>query len=257
MLFTVLLGTGILLSVLHAAAQSTKQPAYRLQVQFIDKDNSFDPQPLKLQTAFATKQLCLNYIQALPKLLSSKGYPTASVDSIFEQQDLTTIHVFLGKQYQWIKLRTDSVDKAALDDSRFREKDYNGRLLNIPQLISVQERILNYYENNGYPFAQVFLDSIRLDEEKMDAMLKARKGILYHVDSIRLFGKAKISRRFLQHYLGISNGSLYNKEKLQQVGKRLLELPYLQEVQPNDLSLLGTGSVLNLYLAPRRSSQVN
>ncbi|MEO6541534.1 MAG: POTRA domain-containing protein, partial [Ferruginibacter sp.] len=212
---------------------------------------------MKLQTGFANKLVCSSYIQGLPTLLSSKGYPTASVDSIFENDHHTTIHLFLGKQYQWIKLKPDSIDKAAIDDSRFKEKDYTGKLLNIPQLISLQERILNYYEKNGYPFAQVFLDSIRLDEDKMEAILKSRKGPLYHIDSIRIFGKARISSKFLQHYLGISNGSLYNKAKLEQVDKRMLELPYLQEVQPNDITMLGTGSVLNLYLAPKRSSQVN
>ena len=83
------------------------------------------------------------------------------------------------------------------------------------------------------------------------------KGPLYHIDSIRVLGKAKISRKFLRHYLDIPNGSIYNKTKLEQVSKRLIELPYLQELQPNDITMLGTGSVLNLYLAPRRSSQAN
>jgi outer membrane protein assembly factor BamA len=121
----------------------------------------------------------------------------------------------------------------------------------------LQEKVLNYYEKNGYPFAEIFLDSIRLDDEKMEALLRARKGPLYHVDSIRILGKAKISKKFLSHYLGIPDGSLYNKEKLEQVSKRLLELPYLQELQPNDITMLGTGSILNLYLAPKRSSQAN
>ena len=121
----------------------------------------------------------------------------------------------------------------------------------------MQEKVLNYYEKNGYPFAEIFLDSIRLDDDKMEALLRTRKGPLYHIDSIRILGKAKISKKFLQHYLAIPNGSLYNKEKLEQVGKRILELPYLQELQPSDITMLGSGSILNLYLAPKRSSQAN
>ena len=256
LLFPVLLCTGIFLSV-RTNGQSPKNALYQLQIKSVDKDSSFNWQPLKLQTGFANKTLCSNYITGLISLLSSKGYPTASVDSVFENDNYTIIHLFLGKQYQWIKLKPDGIEKQALDESRFKEKDYNGKLLNISQLISLQERVLNYYEKNGYPFAQFFLDSIRLDEEKMEALLRSRRGPLYHIDSIRVFGKAKISKKFLQHYLGISNGSLYNKEKLEQVSKRMLELPYLQEVQPSDITMLGSGSMLNLYLAPKRSSQVN
>jgi len=248
---------GILLSVLNSSAQSTKTPLHQLQIHFVDKDSSFNPQELKLQTGFADKSQCSNYIIELTALLSSKGYPTASVDSVFKNVNNTTIHLFLGKQYQWIMLTPEGIEKAALDESRFREKDFTGKLLNIKQLFTLQERVLNYYEKNGYPFAEVFLDSIRLDDNKMEALLRSRRGPLYHIDSIRILGKAKISKKFLSHYLGISNGSLYNKDKLELVSKRMLELPYLQELQPSDITMLGTGSILNLYLAPRRSSQAN
>ena len=253
----VLLCTGILLSVSYCTAQVTKTPLYQLQIKLVDKDSSFNLQPLKLQTGFADRSLCSSYILGLTTFLSSKGYPTASVDSIFEKDDFTIIYLFLGKQYQWIKLKPDSIEKAALDESGFKEKDYAGKLLNIQQLITLQLRVLDYYEKNGYPFAQIFLDSISLDDDKMQALLKSRKGPLYHIDSIRVLGKAKISKKFLSHYLGIPNGSLYNKEKLEKVSKRMLELPYLQEVQPNDITMLGSGAMLNLYLAPRRSSQAN
>jgi outer membrane protein assembly factor BamA len=88
-------------------------------------------------------------------------------------------------------------------------------------------------------------------------VLTATPGPLYHIDSIRINGKAKISNNFLQHYLGLPNGSVYNKEKLELVSKRMLELPYVQEQQPSELMMLGTGSILNVYLQPKRSSQVN
>ncbi len=253
----VLLCQAIFLSVVNGQAPSVKNVTYQLRIHYVDKDSAFNSQPLKIQTEFTNKALCSNYILSLPTVLSSKGYPTASVDSIFEKENFTTIHLFLGKQYHWIKLTPVGIEKIAMEESRFKEKDYAGKLLNIQQLLLLQERVLNYFEKNGYPFAEIFLDSIRLDDDKMEALLRSRKGPLYHIDSIRVLGKAKISGKFLQHYLGIPNGSLYNKEKLEQVTKRMQELPYLQEVQPNDITMLGSGSILNLYLAPKRSSQVN
>ena len=248
---------GLILTVKSGSAQAVKNAVYQLNIQYVDKDNSFNAEPLKLQKSFSGKALCRKYVLDIISLLNSKGYPTASVDSIFESENSTSIQLFLGRQYQWIKLQPDGIEKAAMEDSRFKEKDYSGKLLNMQQLQALEERLLGYYEKNGYPFAEIFLDSIRLDENKMEALLRARKGPLYHVDSIRVLGKAKISKKFLRHYLGITNGSLYNKEKLEQVDKRLLELPYVQALQPSDITMLGTGSILNLYLAPKRSSQAN
>ncbi|HLX67745.1 MAG TPA: BamA/TamA family outer membrane protein, partial [Puia sp.] len=83
------------------------------------------------------------------------------------------------------------------------------------------------------------------------------KGPLYKIDSIRVFGNAKISTEFLQRYLNIPNGSIYRKDRLQTITKKMLELPYVQEQQPWSLTMLAEGSVINLYLKPKKSSQID
>ncbi len=248
----------IIMPFAYSQQQPTeKNKQYQLNIYFVDKDTSFNAQALKLQTTFNNSIQCNTYINNLSALLSTKGYPTASVDSVWEDTASAGIKLFLGKQYQWIKLLPDSIEKKALDQSGFFEKNFTDKLLNMQQLQTIQLRVLNYYENNGYPFAQVFLDSVRLEEDKINALLKVKKGPVYHLDSIRVFGKVKISKNFLSHFLSIPNGSLYNKEKLEQVRNKILELPYLQEAAPNDITMLGSGSLLNLYLAPKKSSQFN
>ncbi|GAB2836084.1 BamA/TamA family outer membrane protein [Ferruginibacter profundus] len=243
--------------MINTKPSAGNSPKFRLIIQLVDKDTTFNLQALQLQTVFDDALQCRTYISTLTTVLSSKGYPTASVDSVWEDSTACSIRLFPGQQYHWVKLQPDSIEKKAIDESGYYEKNFSNKLLNMQQLQTVQLRILNYYEKNGYPFAQVFLDSIRLQEDKINALLKVNKGPLYRIDSIRVFGKAKISKNFLNHYLSIPKGSLYNKEKLEQVSKKILELPYLQEAQANDITMLGTGSVLNLYLQPKKSSQFN
>ena len=237
--------------VTYVAAQ------YQLRINYLDKDSTFQPQVLKLQTKFTGQLQCIEYINKLPVLLNIKGYSGVSVDQISHDTTYTQIDLYLGVQQKKVQLRTDGIEKKALDEIGFMSKNYQGKPFNIGQLAYFKERILNYYEKNGYPFAAVFLDSIILKDDTMDAALNITKGPLYHIDSISIKGKIKISNAFLQRYLGIAKGSIYNKEKLEQVSKRFLELPYLQEQQPSELLMLGTGSVLNVYLLPKRSSQVN
>ena len=228
-----------------------------LNIIFSDKDSSFDPQPLKLQTSFGSEPAAMDYINKLPVLLASKGYPVASVDSFWTTISAINLQVYLGTKYNWVQLTPVNIEKKALDESGFQEKNFLNKPINITQLQLLQQRILTYYEKEGYPFAAVFLDSVQIDNDKINALLKADKGVLYHIDSIRVYGKVSLNKKFLQHYLGISNGSVYNKEKLQQVDKRMQELPYLTPVQGSDLTMLGAGSVLNLYLQPKKSSQIN
>jgi outer membrane protein assembly factor BamA len=113
-------------------------------------------------------------------------------------------------------------------------------------------------ENNGYPFARISLDSVTLrDSGEVSAVLKVDKGPLYKIDSIRVYGTGRISTEFLQRYLNIPNGSIYRKDRLEAISKKLLELPYVQEQEPWNLTMLGEGSVINLYLRPKKSSQIN
>ena len=240
-----------------AFAQITDTSQYHLQIQYVDKDSSFKGEGLNVQTSFINQPLCLDYINKLPAQLQLKGYIAASIDSIAFDSASTFVNLYLGPQQKWVKLSADSIDKKVLDAGGFFSGDFESKPVNFGQVQLLKERMLNYLENNGYPFASVYLDSIKMNTDGMDAMLKVNTGPLYHIDSIRVFGKGKISNYFLQRYLNIPNKSIYSKEKLEDVSKRLLELPFLQEQQPADITMLGTGSVLNLYLQPKRSSQVN
>ncbi|MEO6454002.1 MAG: hypothetical protein ABIN97_08025, partial [Ginsengibacter sp.] len=181
----------------------------------------------------------------------------ASVDTLYFDSLAAHVHLFLGPQYNQVEVNTDSIERKALDQSGWKESQFTNKKINFYELQKMQESILNYYENNGYPFAQIKLDNVQIEEKIVTATLKVNKGVLYHIDSIRVYGKLKIKNNFLQHYLGIGNGSIYNYEKLQNVSKRLQELPYLRQQNTSDVSMLGTGATLNLYTDPKPSSQIN
>ncbi|RYY65440.1 MAG: hypothetical protein EOO13_17195, partial [Chitinophagaceae bacterium] len=236
---------------------SAQQNNYALIVNVAGKDSSFNTGILGLQTSFNSGIEATNYIAKIPQLLASKGYPAASVDSSWEDSSHMNILLYPGPKYNWLQLATSGIDKTAMAASGYMEKNFLNKPVNFSQLQLMQQRLLNYYERNGYPFASVFLDSIQLDNDKMTATLKAEKGVLYHIDSIRLQGKVKLNPNFLQRYLDIRNGSVYNKAKLELVDKRILELPFLTPVQSSDLSMLGSGAILNVYADPKKSSQVN
>jgi outer membrane protein assembly factor BamA len=219
--------------------------------------DSFDINTLSITAAFTNEAVCREYISNLPALLISKGYPAASADSNWISNDTSFVKLFLGPKYQWQKITLSGIDAKAAGAAGFMDKNFSGKLIDAVLLQKIQQRLLAYYSNNGHPFAKIYLDSIKVENNRLEAILKTDAGPQYSIDSIRLYGTAKISKSFLQHYLGIQNGSLYNKEKIEQINQLILELPYVQQVQPATVSMLSNGSVLNLYLAPKKSSQFN
>ncbi len=242
---------------LDAHAQKNVNKNFPVYYQFVDKDNPFTPQSLGLQTAFESSSQAFLYINKLPATLIAQGFPAVSIDSVRFSDSVMNVLLYLGQRYENFSLNTDSVDKRALEAAAYNPKDYNGKPLNMERLNLLKNRIIDYYEANGYPFATVSLDSVRLSDGSMKGNLRVDKGPDYVIDSIRVIGKAKLNAVFLQQYLNIKNGSVYNKKKLQQVDQKILELPYITTAQSSDVTMLGTGSVLNLYLEDKKSSQVN
>ena len=155
------------------------------------------------------------------------------------------------------KLRTSSADADLLETLRWNEALFTNAPVQFDQLQKQQQELLAQLEDIGYPFAKIYLDSIDIKEQEVEALLKVYRGPLYKIDSIRVYGNAKMSNEFLQRYLNIPNGSIYSKKKLQDITRKLSQLAYIEEEKPSDLSLLGTGSVLNLYLKEVKNSQVN
>lgn len=233
------------------------QAQYRLQIKGVDKDSVFIHSTLRLQTDFKNQVLAREYIVNLPNLLQAKGYPAASIDSVYADSTGTICTLYVGESFKWARLQVDSAGRKLLDAINWHPGGKNNEAISFDQVQTAQQKLLDYLENNGYPFAKIRLDSITMSDQQLEAHLRIEKGPLYKIDSIRNMGQARISSTFLQRYLGIMNGSFYKKERLQAVSKKLNDLAYVQEQQPWNLTLLGTGSILNVYLAPKRSSQIN
>ncbi|HEY4109901.1 BamA/TamA family outer membrane protein [Puia sp.] len=231
---------------------------YVLRIEPVDKDPEFIRTKLGITTSFRSREVCTEYIYNLIPLLQAKGYFTASVDTVSYGPASATLRLFLGHAWRWAAIDTRRVDPTLLAAVAWNPKTFSHRLLDFRQFENRQQLMLDYLENNGYPFARVSLDSVALrDSGEVSAVLQVDKGPLYKIDSIRVYGTARISTEFLQRYLNIPVGSIYRKDRLEAITKKLLELAYVQEQQPWNLTMLGAGSIINLYLKPKKSSQIN
>jgi outer membrane protein assembly factor BamA len=233
------------------------QDGFRLQYHLTGKDTTIADGFLGLESRFRSEADCREYLNALPQSLRRKGYLSVSVDSLQIDSLRGEVWIFIGEAYRWHSLTVGAGDQKLLDAAGWDLRSDSGRLADFERVERSSEKFLTYMENHGYPFARVWLDSLRIEGRGVSAKLAIDKGPLYKIDSIRVTGNARIKNNFLQRYLDISAGSPYRKERLDAVSRRILELPYLKETRPWDMTMLGTGSTLNLYLEQKKASQVN
>jgi len=245
------------LGFLLLSGQSNAQDKYILYTRGVDRSAEFISHQLNIPSQFDSRSACVEYINKLPETLKSKGYVTASIDSISFDTTFAHMVLYTGEVYRWARLTADSVDKEILTAIGWRQRMFEERPMDFNEVQLWQEKILAYLENNGHPFAKVYLDGLQLTNEQVSAELRVVKGPLYKIDSIRLHGNVKVSNIYLQRYLDIMNGSTFSREKLMRISTRMKELPYVEEEYPSKLIWLGSGSILEMYLKPKRSSQVN
>lgn len=210
-----------------------------------------------LRSSFRDQVECEAWLQGLITELQQTGRLEASLDSFhfFSAE----VHVWLhtGPVYVWSAFEWPKELRPWLEAGGWDFRPMPGQAVDFSALRRCTERWLSWMDDNGYPFASVALDSLRTSVGVLHGSLRVETGPLYHIDSLVVTGAVAIRRNYLERYLGIAAGSLYRKDRLEQIDRRLAELGFLQAAAPWSLTMVGTGATLNLFLESRKVSQVN
>jgi len=117
------------------------------------------------------------------------------------------------------------------------------------------ERVITYYENNGYPFVKVNSSPTILNDSLIHISLGVDLGPKIHYDSLDIKGNTKISNRFMVAYLGLKKGKIYNEKEINLIEKRLLKLSFLKFEKHPQLAFIDQKLLVLLYLSNKKSSQ--
>jgi outer membrane protein assembly factor BamA len=208
--------------------------------------------------SFLSSTTLYQYLHQFQASLRENGYLAASIDSVHYTDTLVTTYWYQGHKYEWAQLRFDSIPNAILAEVRMnatqwiKDKRWNAKRYN-----ALCEKLLQYAENNGYPFAQVYLDNIQQVETGIVANLMLNKGALITIDTLIIDSDMEIASTFIQTYLGIHQGDVYNESTLKLISKKLRELPYLQEKAPWQMEFSIAKNKLKLFLKEKKANQIN
>ena len=221
----------LLASIRPALAQ------YALHVKLNSPDSILRAPSLGIPGSFKDRAGCTEYVYKLTDILRNKGFTSASIDSVKFDSASANLNLYIGEHFIWSKIRTRKADTELLAAAGWDSKKLLGKPATPDHFQTEELQLLNYMENNGYPFAKISLDSVEIDSGAIKAVLSIDKGPLYKIDSIRIIGNAKISVDFMERYLGIPEGSIYKKERLLSISKRIMELPFVQEERPWNVNM--------------------
>ncbi|MEO6301769.1 MAG: hypothetical protein ABIP51_01225, partial [Bacteroidia bacterium] len=186
---------------------------------------------LNYQKKFNTKADALKEIDNVILTLQNKGYLLAASDSTIIDSTSVTAYISENQIHKVAYLKLGNLNPSLASKLGISEKLYFNKPFKYKEVARAFEKIILYYENNGYPFVAVKLDSIATEEGQLSAVLNVEKNKLFKIDSINVIGDAKVNRTFLNRYLGVRENMPYNEELLKSISQKVKQLPFVTEKQ--------------------------
>jgi outer membrane protein assembly factor BamA len=209
----------------------------------------------RLPATVADSLTALRTVRELVLSLQADAYLLASADKMSWGRDTVRVQVYVGEQFHWAYLRNGNLGDGLLTRAGYREKFFRHAAWRPADWAALQERILVEAENQGYPFATVGLDSVRLDGHDIAGRVVLKRGPAVVFDSLEVIGSSKTKKRFLTKYLQIFPGAPYSQQRLTSAALLLRQLPYVRlRAEPEVRFARGRARVY-LLLDERSSNQ--
>lgn len=227
-----------------------------MEVHSVDHQEDILQREIKKNSTFSNANEAYSFVRKIIPDLQAKGYLAASVDSIQISGNTYSIAVFIGNVYKWAVVDLNELPEIVLSQNGWSKTQWQGKILDPKLIARISEKTLQWAEQNGYPFAAVWLE-VQNKKNEVFAAFKMEKGTLQTIDSISIEGDAKISRNYLLRYLELKDGEIYNEKKLRNISTRLNELAFLQQSFPWKMDFATTGNQLHLYIKEKKSNTLS
>lgn len=207
---------------------------------------------LKYSSKSASKELRAKEINNALIQLYAESYVEAQIDSSIIKERTEYVYISLNKKYKWHKLSKGNLDQVVINDINFNESDYNGQGFNYNKLLSIEESIIIYFENHGYPFASIALDSISIIDQQISAAFKLIQGPLIYIDTINIKGFTDIHPKYLYQLMDVKPGDVYNESKIKRINQQLASMNFAQELNPFTIAFTPKNATINLELQKQK-----
>jgi translocation and assembly module TamA len=244
--------TFLLLFILTSYAQNI----YSLEIIPIDNPKSFQ-KIISFKEKFQDSLSIRTELFKIIKTLHNEAYISASIDSVLWYGKKATAFIFTGDRHEWSKLHKGNVNELVLEKIGFREKFYRKEFFRYTDYVKLEQKIIRYSENHGYPFASIKLDSIQINKNLIEAVLNYNQGPFITFDSIAIEGPTRTKARFLARHIRIMAGQPFSQEKVENIDRLLKELPYIIKTRDPVIVFSKKKAKLILFIEDRKSNQID
>ena len=190
-------------------------------------------------------------------ILHQSGYLAAFTKEQRNTGDTLFLTVDTGQKFEWLHLGMGNVDPVLGIKSGADARLVRGKPFNYSQVSRLMEQVLVSYENNGYPFAAVGLDSISREAQRISAVLSVNPGPFIVLDTLKITGDSKVKVSYLYRFLQLRPGTAFSQKQVDEAVQQVGKLPFLRWAGEPQLSFQNEEATLYLPLNERKINTID
>ena len=183
------------------------------------------------QTPLKDSLSIFSLIEERIETLRDEGYWLVSLDGIEFKNESALANVFIGEKYNSLRIIKSNLGEKEAKRVLLHHLPKDIDLLDIANL---KREVINKYENMGFPFAKVKLDSFQVSGTKLVCQLIVDPGSKLNFDSLKLSDNEIVKSSFISRYLNIRPQEPYSHNEVENISRRFRHLPYINlDGEPN------------------------
>ena len=160
-----------------------------------------------------------------------------------------------GERYKIGQIYVSGFDTTSVFENQKFTNSLSGLAYNSAAVASSIADYLNYFENNGYPFAKIKVNSVVKDSSEFSVTLnlKIEAGKMYSIDEISIKGNTNTSENVILREIDLRPGDRFSEEKIARIPAQLNRLKFFEPVQLPDYYIDSKGrGVLEITIKERK-----
>lgn len=194
------------------------------------------------------------------KLLDSlywEGYLDAKDSLRFFGDRNAHLYLDAREQYTWLVLSRGNLEHWMLPSATQVGFPIQDKPFRFRELRSLIEKILSQGQNNGYPFMEVSLDSVRIRQDRVAAGLRVEKGPWISFDTLQITGNSRTQSLFLGRKLRMVPGEPFSQKRVDQALEGLRNIPYLRLEGNPEISFQNEEATVYLPVNDRKINRLD
>ncbi len=188
-----------------------------------------------------------------------KGYLNANIDSVVQSDSVYTVYLNPGEQLEYINIYYGHISKLLPNQKVLKSfsKEVDSSRIRIPfsEISNFMDSLVALFENKGNSFVLLSLEHIELVKHEARAQLRLDQNITRHIDKVIVKGYENFPKNYIDHELGLKNGTVFNSEKIEIASRAVNNLLFAEELKPPEVLFTNDSTIIYLYLSKKRSNQ--